>query len=84
MKPVRPFERFPNLVSMFFARAAERMGLAKSILSRRVSRLESRLSAKLLTRTARGVQPTHVGEAYATRAANSLAELEAAAAGEIK
>ena len=62
-----------------FARAAERMGLAKSILSRRVSRLETRLGAKLLTRTARGVQPTPVGEAYATRAANSLAELEAAA-----
>jgi len=62
-----------------FARAADRIGLAKSILSRRVSRLEARLGAKLLTRTARGVQPTHVGEAYAARATNVLAELESAA-----
>lgn len=62
-----------------FARAADRTGLAKSILSRRVSRLEARLGAKLLTRTARGVQPTHVGEAYAARANNILAELESAA-----
>lgn len=62
-----------------FARAAERTGLAKSILSRRVTRLEGRLGAKLLTRTARGVQPTHVGEAYAAKAAGVLHELESAA-----
>lgn len=61
-----------------FARAAERMALAKSILSRRVSRLERRLGAKLLTRTSRGVQPTAIGEAYHARAANILADLEAA------
>jgi DNA-binding transcriptional LysR family regulator len=61
-----------------FARAAERMGLSKPVLSRRVARLEEQLGARLLTRTARGAQPTDIGQAYYARAANILAELEAA------
>ncbi|HEV2078286.1 MAG TPA: LysR substrate-binding domain-containing protein [Allosphingosinicella sp.] len=61
-----------------FARAAERMGVAKSILSRRVARLEEQLGAKLLTRTARGASPTDIGQAYFERASNILADLEAA------
>ena len=61
-----------------FARAAERMGMSKSILSRRVARLEQQLGAKLLTRTAQGAQPTDIGQAYYARAANILADLEAA------
>ncbi len=61
-----------------FARAAERMGLSKSILSRRVARLETQLGAKLLTRTAQGAQPTDVGQAYFSRASAILVDLEAA------
>ena len=61
-----------------FARAAEQMGIAKSILSRRVARLEQALGAKLLTRTAQGAQPTEIGRLYFERASNILAELEAA------
>jgi DNA-binding transcriptional LysR family regulator len=61
-----------------FARAAERMGLSKPVLSRRVARLEERLGARLLTRTARGAQPTQIGQAYYARAAAILADLEAA------
>ncbi|MGE0180116.1 MAG: LysR family transcriptional regulator [Sphingomonas sp.] len=61
-----------------FARAAERMGLSKPVLSRRVARLEEQLGARLLTRTARGAQPTDIGQAYYARAANILVELEAA------
>lgn len=61
-----------------FARAAAQMGISKSIVSRRVARLESELGAKLLTRGARGAQRTGVGESYYVRAANILAELEAA------
>ena len=61
-----------------FSRAAERMDLSKSILSRRVARLEARLGARLLTRGARGARPTEIGQAYYERAANILAELEAA------
>jgi DNA-binding transcriptional LysR family regulator len=61
-----------------FSRAAERMGMAKSILSRRVARLEEQLGARLLTRSASGTAPTDVGQAYFERASNVLAELEAA------
>lgn len=61
-----------------FARAAERMGISKSILSRRVARLEQQLGARLLTRTAQGTQPTEIGQTYYARAADILAELEAA------
>lgn len=61
-----------------FARAAERMGLSKPVLSRRVARLEEQLGARLLTRTARGAHPTDVGQTYYARAANILAELDAA------
>ncbi len=61
-----------------FARAAERMDISKSILSRRVARLEEQLGAKLLTRTAQGAQPTDIGQAYYERASNILADLEAA------
>jgi DNA-binding transcriptional LysR family regulator len=61
-----------------FARAAERMGMSKSILSRRVARLEEQLGARLLTRTASGAQPTDVGQAYYERASGILADLDAA------
>ncbi|HEX2763047.1 MAG TPA: LysR family transcriptional regulator [Allosphingosinicella sp.] len=61
-----------------FSRAAERMGMAKSILSRRVARLEAQLGARLLTRSAQGATPTDAGQAYFERASRILAELEAA------
>jgi len=61
-----------------FARAAERMGLSKPSLSRRVARLEGQLGARLLTRTARGAAPTEIGKAYYARASAVLADLDAA------
>jgi DNA-binding transcriptional LysR family regulator len=61
-----------------FARAAERMGLSKPVLSRRVARLEAQLGARLLTRTARGARPTDIGQAYFSRASGILTDLESA------
>ena len=61
-----------------FSRAAERMGHGEVGRLRRVARLEEQLGARLLTRSAQGAQPTDVGQAYFERAANILAELEAA------
>lgn len=52
--------------------------MSKSIVSRRVARLEEQLGARLLTRSAQGAQPTDAGQAYFERASNVLAELEAA------
>lgn len=58
--------------------AAARLGLAKSIVSRRISRLEAMLGAKLLIRTPRGTTLTDVGREYYARAGGGLAELESA------
>jgi DNA-binding transcriptional LysR family regulator len=62
-----------------FSRAAARLGLAKSIVSRRVARLEASLGgARLLARTTRGVSPTEAGAAFHARCARILAELDEA------
>ncbi len=61
-----------------FSRAAERLGLSKSIVSRRVARLEADLGVRLLNRTTRGIAPTEAGLEFKTRCAEILIELEAA------
>lgn len=60
------------------ANAAARLGIAKSIVSRRLSRLEATLGAQLLNRTPRGTTLTDIGREYHARAAAGLAELESA------
>lgn len=60
------------------ANAAARLGVAKSIVSRRVSRLETVLGAQLLTRTPKGTVLTEIGREYHARAGAGLAELESA------
>lgn len=60
------------------ANAAARLDVAKSIVSRRVSRLEGVLGARLLTRTPRGTTLTDIGRDYHARASAGLTELEAA------
>lgn len=61
-----------------FSRAAARLGVSKSILSRRVSALEADLGARLLSRTTRGVSPTEAGLEFKLRAERILADLEEA------
>jgi DNA-binding transcriptional LysR family regulator len=60
--------------------AARRLGVAKSVASKRVSDLESSLGATLLRRSTRGVVPTEAGAAFYGRARDILAELDDAAA----
>lgn len=62
-----------------FARAAQRLQSSKSIVSRRVARLEATLSALLLQRTARGTHLTEAGQTYYEQARAALAQLETAA-----
>ena len=61
-----------------FAAAASRIGIAKSILSRRVAKLEDRLGAELLIRSASGAKPSEVGRAYLARMDDVVARIEMA------
>jgi len=78
-------DRFADL-SMFVAvvdsggisAAAERLGVAKSAVSRRLADLEGRLGAQLLRRTTRRLTLTDSGRAFHERAKNILADLEEA------
>jgi DNA-binding transcriptional LysR family regulator len=58
-----------------FNRAAKRLGISKSVMSRRVARLEADLGARLLSRTTRGISPTEAGLEFKTRSERILAEL---------
>ena len=62
-----------------FARAAQRLQSSKSIVSRRVARLETTLNALLLQRTARGTHLTEAGQTYYEQARAALTQLETAA-----
>ncbi len=57
-----------------FTAAAQQLGVAKSLVSRRISELEKRLGAQLFTRTTRTLSLTEEGRALHTRATGLLAE----------
>ena len=63
-----------------FTAAAEALSLSKAVASKYVSRLEHRLSARLLNRTTRRLTLTEAGELLYARASAALAELDAAEA----
>ena len=51
--------------------AAERLGLRKSTVSRRLAALEARLGARLLERTTRRLRLTELGRGYHAQCAGS-------------
>jgi DNA-binding transcriptional LysR family regulator len=59
-------------------RAAARLGVSKSIVSRRITRLEADLGARLLSRSTRGISPTEAGIEFKARCDRILADLEEA------
>ncbi len=61
-----------------FVRAAERMGMSVSAISRQVADLEGHLAARLLNRTTRRLSLTESGRAYYERCVQLLADLEEA------
>ena len=57
-----------------YTQAAEKLGMSRSAVSKRVSQLESELGVRLLNRTTRRVLPTEVGLAYYDRCMRILME----------
>lgn len=55
-----------------FSQAAERLGITKSAVSKRISGLEARLGVKLLHRTTRKLSLTEAGKFYLEHAHNAL------------
>lgn len=58
--------------------AARRLGVSKSIVSRRLARLEAELSVQLLARTTRGAAVTEAGATFREYAARVVADLDIA------
>jgi DNA-binding transcriptional LysR family regulator len=58
--------------------AAGRLGVSKSIVSRRIARLEKTLRARLLSRTTRGTTLTEAGATFREHATRIAAEADAA------
>lgn len=61
-----------------FNRAAKRLGISNSIVSRQISRLEAELGTRLLNRSTRGISPTEAGLEFKARSEGILAALEEA------
>lgn len=59
-----------------FSAAGERLGIAKSVVSRRISQLERRLGSRLLHRTTRRLSLTDAGKNFYQRAVQILADLD--------
>jgi DNA-binding transcriptional LysR family regulator len=58
--------------------AARRLGITKSVISRRLARLEQALGVRLLSRTTRGAVLTEAGATFREHAARIAAELDGA------
>lgn len=59
-----------------FTKAADKLGLPKSTVSRKISQLEERLGVRLLNRTTRALKPTETGKAYYFHCAKMVEEAE--------
>ncbi len=77
LEDVEAFVRVAETLS--FSRAAERLGVSKSVVSRRVDRLERSLGGtRLLARTTRGASLTEAGREFERRCRAVLADLDEA------
>ncbi|MFB9885892.1 LysR family transcriptional regulator [Balneatrix alpica] len=72
---------FTKVVEMqSFTAAAERLGLTKATVSRKLADLEERLGARLLNRTTRQLSLTEVGEVFYERCSRIMADIDDAQA----
>lgn len=61
-----------------FTGAARRLGISKSVVSRRITDMEHRLGTRLIDRTAARVSPTEVGAVYYAKCIRILESIESA------
>ena len=61
-----------------FTKAADKLSMPKSTVSRHISQLESRLGVRLLNRTTRQLKPTEVGKLYFQHCSRIIEEAEQA------
>jgi DNA-binding transcriptional LysR family regulator len=78
LTPLRAFREVCRLGSI--SAAADQLGYTQSAVSRQLATLESQLGRTLLTRHARGVQPTAAGDVLLTHAVGILAQVDRATA----
>ena len=77
MESFSQLEAFTQVVAhRSFTRAAERLGVTPSSVSRAVAALEARLGVRLLNRTTRSLSVTDEGTAFHARALGILADLQ--------
>lgn len=79
MDRFRAIQTFARVVEAGnFVRAAERLGVSTSAVSRQVSDLEAHLDARLINRTTRRLSLTEAGQSFYERSVQLLADLEEA------
>ncbi len=79
MDEIEDMTTFVEVVrGLSFSRAAQTLNISKSMVSRRLSRLEEGFGARLLDRTTRGVRPTEAGIELLERAEKILDEMRQA------
>ena len=61
-----------------FTRAAQSLGVSKSVVSRRISGIESRIGMRLIDRSSARVGPTEAGSAYYLKCLSILEAIEEA------
>jgi len=79
METIPDFAVFVTVVEQgSFSRAADRLGLTKSAVSRRVTRLETRLGIQLLRRSTRKLALTEAGNRYLAHATEAVHHVQTA------
>ncbi|AZZ90646.1 LysR family transcriptional regulator [Hahella sp. KA22] len=77
MDKLRALQFFVRLADLgSFTRVAEQTNVTKSMISKEISKLEESLGARLLHRSTRNIELTHVGQGYLQRARAILAQLD--------
>jgi DNA-binding transcriptional LysR family regulator len=73
LRGIHLFSRLADLGS--FAAVGEEMGVTPSMVSKEIQKLEQEIGARLVHRSTRNIQLTHIGEGYLSRCREILAQV---------